>query len=66
MLPRKVKLSEKLSLLRPYNSSWTMSSSEKVKFMGIILDLAGDILRPETELKRLKRSRMLVIIVLSS
>ena len=65
VLPRKVKLSEKLSLLRPYNSSWAMSSSEKVKFMGIILDLAGDILRPETELKRLKRSSMLVMLVLS-
>ena len=65
VLPRNVNLSEKLSLLRPYKSSWTMSSSEKVKFIGIILDLAGDILRPETELKRLKRSRMLVMLVLS-
>ena len=63
--PRKVKLSEKLSLLRPYASRLAMSSCEKVKFMGIILDFAGDILRPETKLKRLKRSSILVMLVLS-
>ena len=65
MFPRKVKLSEKLSLLSPYASRLTMSSFENVKFIGNILDFAGDILRPETELKRLKRSSMLVILVLS-
>ena len=43
----------------------TMSSCEKVKFMGIILDLAGDILRPETRLNCLNKSSMLVMLVLS-
>ena len=37
VFPRNAKLSEKLSLLRPYNSRLTMSSFEKVKYTGIIL-----------------------------
>ena len=57
---------KKLSVLIPvYNEKNMRSFCEKVKFMGIILDLAGDILRPETRLNCLNKSSMLVMLVLS-
>ena len=39
-----------------------MSAFEKLKLIGIIFDLAGEILRPEKVLNFLKRSRMFVML----
>ena len=54
-----------LSLLSPQASRLAKLSFENVKLIGIILNFAWDILKPETELKRLKRSSMLVMLLLS-
>ena len=62
MLPRNVKVLEKLLLLRPYSSSVMISSGDILKFIGMIFDFAGDIRRPEKVLNFLNKSRILVIL----
>ena len=49
-----------ISFFRPYFSSISVSAFEKLKLIGIVFDLAGEILRPEKVLNFLKRSRMFV------
>ena len=39
-----------------------MSALKKLKLIGIIFDIAGEILRPEKVLNFLKRSRMIVML----